>query len=186
MLQLFTSKTSKAKKFWAWFADNRERFETLLAGCKSPEQGVTAEFQAFMDGLTTALHRYDTRIFPFCGQTHEGVFEFIITAEGNVAAFDSVYRLVAEAPKLGTWNFIPLKPRQTFDGIARGPTSQLDPSTLRYALGGDFGKPYIILIAPELDQEHFEEQQFLAAMLMDTLLGEEDFARRVEGVELVS
>lgn len=183
MLSLLTR--SRASRFWTWFAERQDRLAGLLAETGATG-ATTPALVTFLDELTAALARYDDRIFPFCGIAADGVCELIFTAEGNAAAFPSVHRLVAAAPRDARWRFIPLKPRQVVSGPIAGTKARLDTDTIRYYLNLEGDKPFILLLTPDLDTAHFEEAQFLGAMLLDSMLGEEDFARYVAGVAVVT
>lgn len=98
------------RQFWDWFVSNRTALDDL-PGIQTPPAKIDfAELERRTEPLLRELRRYDPRLaFEIGGRPEDA--ELVISAEGNSAAFDSVFALVAAAPKIPGWTIVPLKPR---------------------------------------------------------------------------
>ena len=109
------------ESFWTWFNDNQQSLrdgflDTCIPSPADDQQAVLKKAQALMDQIFEAVQKYDERLYPFGGIAADGKMELIITAEGQVDAFDSVRSLIAKAPNDEQWRFTALKPRMGMAG----------------------------------------------------------------------
>ncbi|SMP79644.1 hypothetical protein SAMN06265222_1369 [Neorhodopirellula lusitana] len=126
------------------------------------------------DTLLAKLHEYDRRLY-FLLSTNATPREFIVSADGNSAAFDSVDALVDAAPRLDDWTFISLKPPQGFAFThSDGPIS-IDVSQLRFALTKSKETPPrfgVILYIPNIDFVLEHQSVDTAYTILETGVGE--------------
>jgi hypothetical protein len=127
------------RKFWAWFQRNEARFRDV----EVPEK------EQLLDELLCALHDYCSHIWFETGRADDGCNELIISAEGDTHYFSAVRTLIATAPLIPGWRFVPFKPGSGFDfetcyeGITFSPKaawflplrSSSDPSALGIRVG---------------------------------------------------
>lgn len=93
---------SPEARFWSWFEENESR---LFAFENKQEQNISE--------LLRELHRIHESLTFEIGSETKGLREFIISADGNRAAFPFVIRLADAAPSLPRWNIVKFRPRRT-------------------------------------------------------------------------
>lgn len=180
-------------RFWSWFASKRAVYEALIAGTEQ-EGGGQPPSPAVLSGikrLYKALAQYDERLKFEFGRDELKRFDLVISADGDAAAFDSVFKLVAAAPALPGWVITPLKPRRP-DAL---PAAQVEgrmvsSDRFRFHAAPDPeapGKSVVLVLvdAPDLDAmpDLYEQLAFLS---VDAQLGELDSDRLISGVMVVS
>jgi hypothetical protein len=163
--------------FWAAFM----RLAPKLAAIESAED-------AAYDELLAALHEVDAHLFLEVGTPEEegAQSELIVTAEGDRALFSLAQQVVARAPAPSGWKFFALKPKLGFPDITEWEGVAVRPAEVRFeplrrsgslALG-------LRLYVPRLLEK--DRRDVLSALLraLDSGLGEEQFAERIEHVEV--
>jgi hypothetical protein len=78
--------------FWVWFQENRGFLESYATNTQAVTRALGARLQNVDRGLTYEL-----------GQAADGVYEFIVSANGIRDVFPEVIRLVRAAPKVEGW-----------------------------------------------------------------------------------
>ena len=106
--------------FWKWFSAEQSELASL-------EPEVLAE--RLSDALRT--HVGDLGVEVAEREAGEPL-EVVFTADGDRARFDAVKALVASAPAIADWSFVPLKPAMGFEFILEADGVELDGSTLRF------------------------------------------------------
>ena len=188
-----SNKSPSPSIFWNWFEENRENLTTTfcdIAKLSASEASATRyeEINATMNGLMEALHEYDKRLFPYAGLNKEAVIELIFTAEGNVEAFPAAHALKAEAPEIDGWRFIALKPRADKDQMVeiRTPNGDMASDMVQYALIEVTEGTGLIMVIKSNEKEPSEEEAFMCANLAETILGEEDFASKIDAFQVIT
>ncbi len=184
---------AKTEKFWSWFSANRASYEQLIAGMEAAGGAGAAPSTAVLKGierLYAALAKYDSRLRFEFGRDALKRFDLVITAEGNPAAFDSVFKLVAAAPDMPGWIVTPLKPRRP-DALPAaevgGEMVSSDKFRFHAAVDPDTpGKSLVLVLvdAPDLD-DRAELYERLAVLSVDAQLGELDSERLISGVMVI-
>lgn len=186
--------TAKGERFWTWLAANAPRIETALratgaadAAADDDRAGVSADMEGLIGELHMQLQSCDERAYPLLGLVEDGAIELVITADGDVAAFDDIKQLVAASPELPGWRMVALKPRIPVEQF-REMGMHIDGTDVTtddfsYALQMIQGKASLFLAFDEaLDLE--EDVLFtVVAAFLDQLLGEEIAATRIESVD---
>lgn len=177
----------KRDRFWQWFEASRPRFEAAQGRIDARKGSLDGEALALIDECHRALAKVDRRLAPLVGRAADGVLELTITADGNAAAFPAVFDLVRAAPDLAGWRFIPLKPREpVIERIEAGGVC-IDVTALHYFVNRSGELPAILLLSPtEIDGEHWNTWQFLAEMMLASMLGEHELATGVGAFAIVS
>jgi hypothetical protein len=168
---------ARISAFWGAFL----RLAPRLAAIESAED-------AAYDELLAALHQIDERLFLEVGTPEEegAQSELIVTAEGDRALFSLAQQVVARAPASSGWKFFALKPKLGFPDITEWEGVTVRPAEVRFeplrrsgslALG-------LRLYVPRLLEK--DRRDVLSALLraLDSGLGEEQFAERIEHVEV--
>lgn len=179
--------------FWAWFSANedsmRAGFKELSGlSIKAPpaemDRAMTRA-SALLTGLAAALHQFDRRIHPFGGTAADGVIELVFTAEGDRAVFPKVFDLVATAPKVAGWRFVPLKPPQPGGGVQANGVS-LDFSETDFLVATEDGMTdVLVVVGHDVDGER-ELYEFLAHLAVEAQLGEYGHATHVDEVSIAN
>jgi len=179
--------------FWEWFAENegsvRAGFDSLNGLSISAPQDeldrAMAQANDLLTRLSLALHAYDKRIHPFGGTAPDGVIELIFTAEGDRDAFPKVFDLVASAPKLPEWRFVPLKPAHPEGGVQANGVS-LDFSDIRFLVAHEDDITDVLLVVEEDVESDPELYEFLAHLAVEAQLGEYGHATHVDEVAITN
>jgi len=95
----------KIQEFWEWFEKNHESYN----GFNEKYTLNPKEAEELLASLTEALHNYSKGLFVELSNDDEKQ-ELIITAQGNKEFFADAIALVEDAPSIGSWKFIALKP----------------------------------------------------------------------------
>lgn len=104
--------------FWSWFAGHESRWR-LVDDATSP----------FCDEVLDRLRQLDSRLrFEVCLNCEPR--EFVLSAEGCTTLFPVVDAIVAAAPNMKGWDFIPLKPRMGFSFVTTYQGCEYDPRTM--------------------------------------------------------
>lgn len=180
---------AKADKFWSWFSANRALYEQLIGIMEAAGAGQVPSpaVLAGIEKLHDALGKYDNRLRFEFGRDEQKRFDLVITADGNPAVFDSVFKLVAAAPAIPGWVFTPLKPRRPEAlPAAEVEGRMVSAETFRFHAAPDPevpGKTVVLILvdAPDLD-ERADMYDQLAFLSVDAQLGELDSNRLVSGV----
>ena len=86
--------------------------------------------EVLLDEIQEELHAIHEDLYFEASEPHEGVSEFIITAERKSELFPLVDAAIAAAPTLAGWKFTALKPPQGFEFVINLDGVELDPSGL--------------------------------------------------------
>jgi hypothetical protein len=177
----------KTIRFWQWFEANRDRLEAMEA--RVAANGRLDQAAATLtEELHSALGKVDTRLSAFVGQcSRDGMFELIVTADGNAAAFPAVFELFRRAPDVPGWRMVPLKPRMPIDGTIATGDVEIEVAKLHYFVNRSGDLPAVLLLAEtDIDDESWDTWQYLAELLLVSMLGEYEFATRVGDFGIVS
>lgn len=194
-----------ALEFWDWFNQNQQTLSDEFTGIgdgtdgDNPQAGPTKEafekVERVLGEMMDHLHKYDDRLFPYCGLSPEGQIELIITAEGNVEAFESVHELVDEAPELDNWKIMALKPRTvgladdfeifSTDGQEEG-QSGVGPGSIQYSIIKMESEVILLLVFDSEEDELEEEAAFMGVNLVEAMLGEQDLATGFDAIDIMT
>lgn len=184
----------KIKDFWDWFSTNQQVLATEFTDLENVDEDNISEqtyarVESVLGQMMNELHKYDERLFPFCGLTHDGKVELIITAEGNIEAFSSAHAIVDAAPQFDKWQITALKPRagDPEDGFEIfSMDGAVGDATVSYTIVKGSGENILLLVVPSNDDEVSEESAFMAVNLVESLLGEHDLATGFDSIDIVT
>lgn len=157
-----------SEAFWTWFSGESERLfqaidvsatavvEEVGAVLRDHHPGVCCELPAKAEGSPQAT--------------------MVLTPDGNEGLVPTVRELVATAPQLARWNFVPFRQRGK-----PGVTIEMHGATLSdeddvfYRIGsGPYGELRLTLFIRGLTQAEDDPRALMAVLLMDHLIGEQD------------
>ena len=92
---------TQPQNFWVWFQENRGFLESYATNTQAVTRALGGRLQNVDRGLTYEL-----------GQAADGVYEFIVSANGIRDVFPEVIRLVRAAPKIEGWRIVAFRPRR--------------------------------------------------------------------------
>ncbi|WP_459555071.1 hypothetical protein [Lacunimicrobium album] len=127
------------------------------------------------------LHRYDDRLY-FLMSMNAYPHELIITAEGDVDAFQSAESLVSSAPSIPGWSFIALKPAMGFEFHHRDDKIDLDVARLWFQplLSRDTPpKLAIVLGLPHVDEILNQQSVDTAYTILEMGIGERSVSKDI-------
>ncbi len=187
----------KAVQFWDWFGQHQQilvdEFNDVNVDLSDDEDGVAQQtfsrVEKVLDEMMVHLHKYDQRLFPYCGFSPEGEIELIVTAEGNVEAFESAYELIDEAPDYEGWKIMALKPRAV--GLAddfeiRTQEGEVVPGSIQYSIIKMEQETILLLVMESDEDEIAEEDAYMGVNLVEALLGEQDLATGFDAIDIVT
>jgi hypothetical protein len=166
------------KRFWKWFAANSDRFRTMQIPAK----------EQLLDEIQQKLHAIDKHLYFEVSEPHDGINEFVITAEGNRELFPLVDRMIALAPRLDRWKFTGLRPPMGFGFRINYETIDLDPEKLWFmplTAGANEEHFGLRIGIPRLASKDKKAAINATWILLDTGLGERQTTEVIEHVELV-
>lgn len=168
------AKAAAREAFWAWFQDNTAYLETFAEDTAE----VVATLGKRVDAVSTDL------AFEM-GQADDGVYEFIVSADGIRAVFPEVVALTKAAPAIPGWRIIAFRPRKP-DGLknlVRFQGTELGAAALWYRADPQDDKLDLTLCVEGQDSEGAHALLGQIFLLLDASLGEYDVATRIGAIE---
>ena len=171
----------RAAAFWRWFEKNAVQIESDVRALRQDKQAT----QLTMRDLQRRLARVNPGLVHEIGSDLEGEVELIISADGDLAVFDAVTRLVSSAPRIPGFKFTAFRPR-IGEQFALGMFGhQISFAQVRYEAWPEDDKLGVKLhIAVEgVDGEELDTMAFI---LLDMALGEYDVATGLGSIEVAT
>jgi hypothetical protein len=160
--------------FWVWFQENTAYLETFAADTA----GVIATVGKRLDAVSPDL------AFEM-GQADDGVYEFIVSADGIRAMFPEVVALTEVAPAVPGWRVIAFRPRKK-NGLRSSVSFQgmeLSATALWYRSDVQEEKVDLTLCVEGQDSDGAHALLGPIFLLLDANLGEYDVATRIGAIE---
>ena len=173
--------------FWGWFSANSARAEALIDQCREgAAPPALADVDPVISSFLEALRSFDKRLVCEFGPLDEG-YDFVISADGNAAAFESVFALVKAAPVFERWRITALKPRINGAVIKLEGLAIKSDELLFVALkSNEDPEKADFVFSADCDVEANEELlHALAAVALETALGEHDAGRFIDSVTVL-
>jgi hypothetical protein len=169
-----TASATQQQNFWVWFQENRGFLESYAANTQAVTRALGARLQNVDRGLTYEL-----------GQAGDGVYEFIVSANGIRDVFPEVIRLVRVAPEIEGWRIIAFRPRRP-DAL----TSRLDYAGMSISgediwyRSEDGGSEFNLSVYIRgLDPANERTAVGAAFLMLDLALGEYDVATKLRSID---
>jgi len=169
-----SARRAAGENFWAWFQENKAFLENYVENTHAVVGAVGERLSAVNSRLTFEM-----------GQANDGVYEFIVSADGISEVFPVVMELTKLAPAIDGWRIIPFRPRkpESLGNTVTFEDMELPTSALWYR-SGDQGDRIALTLFVEgstMDEAH----AFLGPIfiLLDATLGEYDVATRIGHIE---
>jgi hypothetical protein len=169
---------ASSSAFWVWLEQNSQQ----LANNVEDFQLVAA--------LDRRVHLLHPHLSWEIGPGMKTDWHLAISPNLNKDLVDVARRIVAQAPTIPRWEFFPARQPKTWDGrlelgIKSGARVQLDASKWKYVLlRYPDGAHEIILHADNVDPLQEDDRWTAAAIVLESILGEETLMERVEKFEL--
>lgn len=164
---------NRERMFWEWFAD----YEMTAFEYERDQERVFDEIQR-------KLHAVDRTLMFLIGPKEDGRREFIISADGRIAAFPAVMSLHDKAPAFERWIILAFRPRTkgVFSIELGGHNVRSDEIqfTAR-ALGTRYN---VDLFMPERLLDNQRAARTIATLMLDGVVGEHDLATRIGQIGL--
>jgi hypothetical protein len=157
---------SREQKFWTWFDEHREAFKT-------------PDFDVVLEGVPLLRSIHDALAWEAgCGQ--DGVWELIISADGQKAAIPAVRALVASAPEIPGWRIVAFRQPSSGHEIRMGDKT-LTFEDVHFQAYKDDGKIGLELFIKGFDGKDMQVVG-MAFLLFDMAIGEFDAMTLIGGV----
>jgi hypothetical protein len=159
--------------FWHWFLHHQHELLSF-------EQDRDRIF----DSLASQLRKIDSRlVFEF--GPREVKREFVISADGILAAFPAVVSLVDAAPDMPDWKITAFRPRRAAMSIIEIQEKRVDPKLVEFSLLHNDQVAGIRLFIPSF-QEEDAGWKAIGYLLLDEALGEYDVETRLGLIKMYS
>lgn len=170
----------KAFKFWNWFVENNQQFLEL----------EESNQEKLLDDIIQQLHQVDPNLYLEIGEEEDGLYDLIITAEGDTEYFETVESLVNLAPEIEGWSILAFKPRMGFDMAIRYKDIELDSSDMWFLPLEHPTQFHLIGLRigiPDFDESNesiYEDYYMATTLLLENCLGERSAALDIAYLEL--
>jgi len=173
-LSIFScSSKEKEEDFWNWFSSNQERIYKF----ENNQEEIFDELQGKLIEIDSNL------VFEFSKIRKDGTREFIVSADGIIASFPAVIKLVEKAPKFKKWEIKAFRQRNKGDDLQIVYDDSLkvayDDIYFRY-------KKNLDKLDVELNIRNYRESASMnnaVYILLDGLIGEYDMETKIGGIE---
>lgn len=168
-------------EFWPWFQANeariREAFERREA---APEalQAMTLE-------IAEAFRRVEPNLVFEYGKAEDGVYEFVVSAEGLRESIPRVLATVESAPPVAGWRFIAFRPRNPdFRDVAVSIGGvEIGPESIWYRMAPAGGQVDLVIALQGFDAGNDGPLTQVAFILLDQALGEYDVMTKIRYID---
>jgi hypothetical protein len=169
-----TATTQAISDFWQLFEKRADELAAAGEADSPAYDALLEQLRAVAPGLHIEFSTYDRP------------FEFIITAEGERALFDSARAVAAAAPVVSGWTIRALKPKLGFPVEVRWRDLVLRPADIVFDPLEREGSSELGLriLIPGLREEEREDAHNAMLRALDHALGEEAFAKSVQHTEV--
>ncbi len=165
---------TQQQDFWAWFQANRDFLTQYAANTAAVTGAVGNRLQNVDRGLTFEM-----------GRAPDGVYEFIVSADGIRDVFPEVRRLVKAAPEIENWRIIAFRPRRPdalelnleYAGI------EVSGGDLWYSLAAEGGQLALTLFVKSLTRSNHDVMADAGFIMLDQVLGEYDTATKLRFID---
>lgn len=158
---------SPESDFWKWF----QRSDAMLFDFESDQ---VRSFEL----LSLELHKVHPKLTFEFGPKENNRRDFVISADGNLAAFPKVESLFAASPAMAKWKVIAFRPRRAATSVQYNGLT-VNAAKVRFLLRADGKKAGITIMIPGYAKEAHEKYAGIAFLLLDQALGEYDVETRV-------
>ena len=164
---------SKEDKFWKWFQAN----ETRIFDFEQDQDRVFDELGSQMRKVHPSL------TFEFGPKTESGR-EFVVSADGNKAAFPAVIALVEKAPQLSRWQIVKFRQRRGPIPDVEFEGTRIKSQDVQFTIEPDGNKAGITLYMVGYDESQHRILGSIGFLYLDFSLGEYDVETKVGFVDL--
>lgn len=168
------ARLSAQKTFWTWFQDNTAFLETYAENTTAVVAAIGERLNAVNRQLTFEMGRAD-----------DGIYEFIISADGMSKAFPDVVALTKAAPTVPGWRIIAFRPRKldSLGKTVRFEDMELSTNALWYRSSDQGDRIAVTLCVDGRDKDGAQAMLGPVFLLLDATLGEYDVATKIGVIE---
>lgn len=171
-----------AKKFWDWFSTYNHRYLFLTEVDETERNKLLGEILEKLEAYNENLY------YEIGGDPNAEKFDFIISAGGIIDEFESVEKLVSQAPNFDKWNIIAFKPPMPEDHTIAIDGKEFDANKIIFIPLTSDETPNTVAIRvcyPEFEES--EQNLYINAtfFLLDALIGEKSTAIDIDYLEVV-
>ena len=169
------AKAAARADFWVWFQENTGFLETYASDTAAVIGAVGERINAVSRDLAFEM-----------GQADDGVYEFIVSADGIKATFPEVVALTKTAPTIAGWRVIAFRPRKpgAQGQVVRFEGADLSTGAVWYRSHRQDDKLDIALCVQGQDQAGARALLGPIFLLLDATLGEYDVGTRIGVIDL--
>lgn len=156
--------------FWTWFQDNTAFLETYAENTPAVVAAIGKRLNAVNRQLAFEMGRAD-----------DGIYEFIISADGMRDVFPDVVALTGAAPAIPGWRIIAFRPRKpdSLGKVVRLGDVQVGASAMWYRSSNHEDRIDLALSVEGQDKDGAQAMLGAVFLLLDATLGEYDVATRI-------
>jgi hypothetical protein len=158
-------------EFWGWFEGDAARI-----GSAGDDERTREAMRYWLGRIGPGLS-YELR-------SRGGKQELIISADGDMARFVTVQRVVRAAPSIRSWKFTALRPAEKRLSTVVVGGALLDPETTYFDLYRDDARLGVVLYLPQFDARHVDSYRLAARRLLCQALGERQVGHEIGFVDI--
>lgn len=168
------AKAAAQEAFWSWFQDNTAFLETYAEDTSTVIAAVGKRLDSVSRDLAFEM-----------GLADDGIYEFIVSAEGIRAVFPEVIALTKAAPSILGWRIIAFRPRKPggLGQVVRFEGTELGTGALWYRADRREEKLDLALAIEGQDKDSAHGLLGPVFLLLDAALGEYDVTTRIGVIE---
>jgi hypothetical protein len=162
--------SDKIDEFWSWFKKNESRIYHI--DVNDPDDMLNellSQISKIEPDLSLEIERTNT----------EGVKNFVVSPEGDIAKFEIVQKIIDKSPELENWNFIAFRQRANENFILTYENIELDVSELFFHPIIENDSLDIIIYGKGFDSKDFNDLTHYGLIMIDNLIGEYDCLKTV-------
>jgi hypothetical protein len=166
----------RATTFWEWFSNHEAELRSLKPSTPQWHE---------LDRRISTLGVNSWEIGPSVASAAQHALA--LSPQGDPGVYKTTQRIIALAPKLKAWEFLPAKPRKAWKRRFLWSSKQIsiDASNWKFLLYRyEDGKVEVVLVGHALDQFETGERRRIAEFVVESELGEATCIERLCGVDV--
>ena len=162
--------------FWNWFKKNENRFRTS-----------NIEKVEILKEISTKTNKIETELAFELAKSNKGIFLLTISADGMKKYISLVQKIVEKSPKIKGWEIIAFRQKESIEKFKEieyvSDSLTINPLKMKFFPFVEKDSLELIIYTSELTEENYNEIFYGGSILLDNLIGELNFMRKVKNYD---